>query len=157
MRCERREGDVIADLHVHTTASDGRLTVSEIPARAREAGVDVVAVTDHDRVHPALDAPVETRDGVTVVRGLELRVDTGERRLDLLGYGVDPTPDLAAELDRIQRDRIQRARQMVDLIEAETGVSLDLPVGPGVGRPHVARVVVRATTVGENGVVRHID
>lgn len=144
MRCERREGDVIADLHVHTTASDGRLTVSEIPARAREAGVDVVAVTDHDRVHPALDAPVETRDGVTVVRGLELRVDTGERRLDLLGYGADPTPDLAAELDRIQRDRIQRARQMVDLIEAETGVSLDLPVGPGVGRPHVARAVAES-------------
>jgi hypothetical protein len=144
MRRERGERGVIADLHVHTTASDGRLTVPEIPARARAAGVEVVAVTDHDRVHPALDAPVETRDGVTVVRGLELRVDTGERRLDLLGYGVDPTRALTAELDRVQRDRVQRARRMVDLIEAETDVTLDLSVEPGIGRPHVARAVAES-------------
>jgi predicted metal-dependent phosphoesterase TrpH len=136
--------DVYADLHVHTTASDGRLTVPELPARARAAGVSAVAVTDHDRVHPALDAPVADRDGVVVVRGLELRVDAGEFRVDLLGYGVDPTDALAAELDRIQRDRVRRAREMVDLVEAETGVSLDLPVGPGVGRPHVARAVAES-------------
>jgi predicted metal-dependent phosphoesterase TrpH len=144
MRGERGGADVYADLHVHTTASDGRLTVPEIPARAREAGVTVVAVTDHDRVHPALDGPVVERDGVTIVRGLELRVDTGERRLDLLGYGVDPTPALAAELDRVQRDRVERARRMVDLVETETGVTLDLPVEAGVGRPHVARAVAES-------------
>ncbi len=144
MRGARRTENVYADLHVHTTASDGQLTVPEIPARARETGVAVVAVTDHDRVHPALSTPVSTRDGVTLVRGLELRVDTGERRLDLLGYGVEPTAALAAELDRIQRDRIQRAQAMVDLVEAETGVALDLAVEAGVGRPHVARAVAES-------------
>jgi predicted metal-dependent phosphoesterase TrpH len=136
--------DVYADLHVHTTASDGRLTVPEIPARARAAGVSVVAVTDHDRVHPALDAPVTERDGVVLVRGLELRVDAGALRVDLLGYGVEPSGALVAELDRIQRDRVRRAREMVDLVEAETGVDLDLAVGPGVGRPHVARAVAES-------------
>jgi len=135
---------VYADLHVHTTASDGQLTVPEIPARARAAGVEVVAVTDHDRVHPALDGPVAERDGVTIVRGLELRVDTGERRLDLLGYGVEPTAALEAELDRVQRDRVARAREMVDLVEDETGVTLDLTVEAGVGRPHVARAVAES-------------
>jgi hypothetical protein len=144
MRGAGRGKSVYADLHVHTTASDGQLTVPEIPARAREAGVEVVAVTDHDRVHPALDGPVVERDGVTIVRGLELRVDTGERRLDLLGYGVEPTADLENELDRIQRDRIRRARRMVDLVEAETGVGLDLTVETGVGRPHVARAVAES-------------
>lgn len=144
MRGERGTKNVYADLHVHTTASDGQLTVPEIPARAREAGVAVVAVTDHDRVHPALSAPVAVRDGVTVVRGLELRVDTGERRFDLLGYGVDPTPALTAELDRIQRDRVRRARTMVDLVESETGVALDLTVEAGIGRPHVARAVAES-------------
>ena len=135
---------MIADLHVHTTASDGRLTVSEIPARAREAGLDAVAVTDHDRVHPALDDPVAVRDGVTVVRGVELRVETGERRVDLLGYAVDPTDDLRAELDRVQRDRVDRAREMVARVERETGADLDLAVEPGVGRPHVARAVAES-------------
>ncbi|ESS06518.1 MAG: putative metal-dependent phosphoesterases (PHP family) [uncultured archaeon A07HB70] len=142
---------MFADLHVHTTASDGRLTVPEIPARAREAGVSVVAVTDHDRVHPALDAPVEVRDGVRVVRGVELRVDTGERRVDLLGYGVDPTEALTAELERVQRDRVERAREMVDLVETETGVTLDLTLEPGVGRPHVARAVAESAAPHDYG------
>jgi Predicted metal-dependent phosphoesterases (PHP family) len=77
-----------ADLHVHTTASDGTLTVPELPAAARRAGVEWVAVTDHDRVHPDLDAPVTDRDGVHIIRGIELRVETDRQRLDLLGYGV---------------------------------------------------------------------
>lgn len=135
---------VFADLHVHTTASDGRLTLPEIPVRAREAGVAVVAVTDHDRVHPGLDAPVVDRDGVTLVRGVELRVDTGERRVDLLGYGVDPTPELATELERVQADRVRRAREMVELVESETGVTIDLTVEAGVGRPHVATAIAES-------------
>jgi predicted metal-dependent phosphoesterase TrpH len=129
------------DLHVHTTASDGTLTVDELPAAARQAGVGTVAVTDHDRVHPELDAPVTTRDGVRVVRGIELRVDAGDMRVDLLGYGVDPGRDLADELDRLQRNRVERARTIVDCIEAETGVELDIEPAEGVGRPHIARAV----------------
>jgi len=133
--------DVIADLHVHTTASDGRLTVPEIPTAARRAGVDVVAVTDHDRLHPDLDAPVTTRDGVTVIRGIELQVETATGRIDLLGYGVAETPALRAELDRIQTDRIERARRMAERVEDRLDVSLDVAFEAGVGRPHVARAV----------------
>ena len=123
--------NVIADLHVHTTASDGRLTVPELPTAARRAGVDVVAVTDHDRLHPALDAPVTTLDGVTVIRGIELQVETATGRVDLLGYGVEETAALRAELDRLQTDRI----------EDHLDVSIDVAFEPGVGRPHVARAV----------------
>jgi predicted metal-dependent phosphoesterase TrpH len=133
--------DVVADLHVHTTASDGRLTLSELPAAARRGGVDVVAVTDHDRLHPGLDAPVTTLDGVTVIRGVELQVETATSRVDLLAYGVGETPALRAELDRIQTDRIERARRMAERIEDRLGVDLDVAFEPGVGRPHVARAV----------------
>jgi len=133
--------DVVADLHVHTTASDGRLTVPELPAAARCDGVDVVAVTDHDRLHPDLDAPVTTLDGVTVIRGVELQVETATGRVDLLGYGVKETPALRAELDRIQTDRIERARRMAGRVEDRLGVDLDVQFEPGVGRPHVARAV----------------
>jgi hypothetical protein len=133
--------DVVADLHVHTTASDGRLTVPELPAAARRAGVDVVAVTDHDRLQPELDAPVTTLDGVTVIRGIELQVETATGRVDLLGYGVRETPALEAELDRIQTDRIERAQRMAERVEDRLDVSLDVSFDPGVGRPHVARAV----------------
>jgi len=133
--------DVVADLHVHTTASDGRLTLQELPTAARRGGVDAVAVTDHDRVHPELDAPVTTMNGVTVIRGIELQVETATGRVDLLAYGVEETPALRAELDRIQTDRIERARRMADRVEERLEVDLDVPFEPGVGRPHVARAV----------------
>jgi predicted metal-dependent phosphoesterase TrpH len=70
---------VIADLHVHTTNSDGGLELSELPSAARRAGLEAVAVTDHDRIHPDLDGPVTAMGGVTVVHGIELRVDAGEK------------------------------------------------------------------------------
>ena len=133
--------DAAADLHVHTTVSDGRLSLEEVPAAARRAGVETVAITDHDRIHPGLDAPVTVRDGVTLIRGIELQVETAAGRVDLLGYGVEETPGLAAELDRIQTDRVVRARRMTEQIEERLGVDLDVSFEPGVGRPHVARAV----------------
>jgi len=130
-----------ADLHVHTTASDGTLTIEAVPAAADAAHIDLVAVTDDDRIHPKLDAPITDHDGVTVIRGIELRVDTGRQRLDLLGYGVEPTDELTAELDRLQQDRIERAQQIIDCVETRLGVAVDLDPQPGIGRPHIARAI----------------
>lgn len=129
------------DLHVHTTASDGTLELDEIPDAARRAGVEVVAVTDHDRLHPGLDEPTTVVDGVRLVRGVELRVDADGFRVDLLGYGVRRGGALQAELDRLQTDRIGRARAIVDCVEDELGVTLDIDPAEGVGRPHIARAV----------------
>lgn len=134
---------VFADLHVHTTNSDGEMELSEVPEAARDAGVSVVAITDHDRLHPELPTPVTAFEGVTVVHGIELRVEPeyGER-VDLLGYGVTPTPDLVDELDRIQADRKARGRRIIATVEDHLGVDLDLEAREGLGRPHVARAVV---------------
>jgi len=132
---------VYADLHAHTTRSDGEMTLSEVPDAAREAGVSVVAVTDHDRIHPDLDAPVTEHDGVTFVRGIELRVQADDQRVDLLGYGVSPTPELERELDRLQRDRVERGRAIVENVEDRLGVTLDVDIGEGIGRPHIARAI----------------
>ncbi|GAA0544298.1 PHP domain-containing protein [Halorubrum ejinorense] len=132
---------VVADLHAHTVVSDGTLTLDEVPAAAREAGVDWVAVTDHDRIHPGLDASVVERDGVRIVRGIELRVDAGFERLDLLGYGVEHTDALDAEIDRLQRDRRERGAAILDRVEDRLGVDLDVDPRPGLGRPHVARAI----------------
>jgi len=130
-----------ADLHVHTTASDGTLPIEEVPAAADAANIDLVAVTDHDRIHPELDAPITDHNGVTVIRGIELRVDTGRQRLDLLGYAVESTDELTAELDRLQQNRIERAQRIIDCVEDHVGVTLNLDVQPGIGRPHIARAI----------------
>lgn len=131
-----------ADLHVHTDVSDGRLPLEAVPEAAREAGVSVVAVTDHDRVNPVLDAPVVERAGVTIVHGIELRVEAPTERLDLLGYGLEPTPALEAELDRLGADRRERGRRILDCLEARLDVALDVTVDEHTGRPHLARAVV---------------
>jgi hypothetical protein len=133
---------VYADLHVHTTNSDGTLTLSEVPAAARDAELAAVAVTDHDRLHPDLDAPLTTVDGVELLHGIELRVDAGDQRVDLLGYGVTRTAALEREVTRLQADRVERGRQIAERVEDALGVDLDVTYAPGVGRPHIARAVV---------------
>jgi predicted metal-dependent phosphoesterase TrpH len=132
---------VVADLHVHTTNSDGTLELSVVPSAARAAGVDAVAVTDHDRLHPDLDAPVVERDGVTVIHGIELRVDAGDQRVDLLGYGARSTDALRRECERIQADREERGAAILDCVEERLGTTLPVEPRPGLGRPHVARAV----------------
>lgn len=132
---------VFADLHVHTTNSDGHLTLRDVPRAANAANVGAVAITDHDRIHPDLHEPVVILDGVTVVNGIELRVDAGDLAVDILGYAVEPTPALEAELDRLQADRIERGRAIIDAVEDRLGVELDLEPREGIGRPHVAHAI----------------
>ncbi|EMA34967.1 PHP domain-containing protein [Haloarcula japonica] len=136
---------VVADLHVHTTRSDGTLTLDAVPAAAERAGVEIVAVTDHDRLQPALDGPVTERDGVWLLHGIELRVETEAQRLDLLGYGVDPTEELRAECTRIQRNRRERGARIIECVEDRLGVSLPVEPRDGLGRPHIARAIAEVS------------
>src|SRR6056297_2009322 len=87
---------VVADLHVHTTRSDGNLAPEAVAGAARRADLAAVAITDHDRLPPFASRSIE-QAGVTVIGGIELRVRTDEQFLDLLGYGVTPTESLRAE------------------------------------------------------------
>jgi predicted metal-dependent phosphoesterase TrpH len=135
---------IVADLHAHTTVSDGTMTAAELAATAADAGLDWVAVTDHDRIHPDLDAPVVEREGVRVVRGIELRVDAGFERLDLLGYAVEHTDPLDAEIERLQADRQRRGAAILDAVEARLGVDLGVEPQPGLGRPHIARAIAES-------------
>jgi 3',5'-nucleoside bisphosphate phosphatase len=130
-----------ADLHAHTTRSDGELELDAVPGAARRADVAVVALTDHDRLQP-FDDPVLERDGVTIVHGIELRVEADSGlRVDLLGYGIEPTAELEATTEGIQENRIERGRAIVERVEDRLGIDLGVTVDDGFGRPHVARAV----------------
>lgn len=136
-------GEIHADLHIHTTNSDGQFELAEIPGAAKEAGVAAVAITDHDSIHPELNAPFERREGIGIIRGIELRVQPAmmDERIDLLGYGVTETQALCAELDRLQTNRKQRAARIIEMVEDEIDSTLDLEVHEGIGRPHIARAI----------------
>jgi predicted metal-dependent phosphoesterase TrpH len=142
---------VVADLHVHTTNSDGALTLEALPAAAAAAGVSAVAITDHDRLHPALSTPVATIEELTVVHGIELRVDAGDARVDLLGYGARRTPALDSLIERLQADRIERAERIIDRVESRLDVELPIEPRPGIGRPHVADAIAAVSEYSYQG------
>ncbi len=130
-----------ADLHVHTTRSDGSLTLEEVPDAAKRHGVEIVAITDHDRRQP-FEAPMVERDDVTILHGIELRVETTDgQRVDLLAYELEPTPELEETLEGIQTNRRERGQAIVDRVEDRLDVDLGVTVDDGFGRPHVARAV----------------
>ncbi|MER7417707.1 PHP domain-containing protein [Micromonospora peucetia] len=145
------------DLHTHSTASDGTLSPAELVRAAAEAGLDVVAITDHDTTAgwaPALDA---LPAGLSLVRGAELscRWYGAEPALPLhlLAYLFDPdAPELVAELARVRAAREERGERIVTLLRAD-GVDVSWPeilTGAGggtVGRPHIAQALIRAGLV----------
>ena len=135
---------VVADLHAHTRNSDGSLTPATLANAAEAADVDAVAVTDHDRLHPDLPTPVANLGGLTVVHGIELRVEAGDERVDLLGYGARRTDDLEALIEALQTDRIERGRRIIENVEARLGVELPVEPREGLGRPHIARAIESA-------------
>jgi len=144
---------VRADLHSHSTASDGTSTPAEVMRRARAAGLDVIALTDHDTVAGHDEARAALPPGLTLVPGMELSCRLDGHSVHLLGYLFDPAyPELAAETARIRESRVRRAEAMVERL-AELGVPVTweqvsaLAAGGVVGRPHVARAMVEAGVI----------
>lgn len=132
---------------MHTTNSDGEVTLEELPQVAKENNLHAVAITDHDRFHDDLSKPLEIINGIEVINGIELRVESeyANERIDLLGYGVEPTHKLKQTLKNIQNNRIKRTEKILDLIEEETSVRIDMEISTGTGRPHIAHAIDEST------------
>ena len=145
------------DLHTHSTASDGSTPPAVLVREAREQGLDVLALTDHDTTGGWAEAEQALPDGLALVRGAEVSCVSGGISLHLLAYLFDPDePALAAELRALRESRVGRAEAMARrLEEAGTGVTWarvqELASGT-VGRPHVAQALIEqghVATVGE--------
>ena len=141
------------DLHSHSTASDGTDTPAELVRNAVAAGLDVVALTDHDTTRGHAEAIAAAPEGLTVVPGAELSCRLDGIGLHMLAYLFDPEePALLAERELVRDDRVPRARAMVEKLQL-----LGVPVtweqvariaGDGsVGRPHVAEALVELGVV----------
>ena len=141
------------DLHVHSNASDGTDAPAEVVRRARAAGLDVMALTDHDTQAGIAAARDAIGDDLTLVPGMELSCLLGDRSVHLLGYLFDPDDaELTAETDQIRDDRAYRAKAMVAKArELGADVSWDqvaaIADGAVIGRPHIARALAAAGAV----------
>src|SRR6266705_1408469 len=121
--------------------------------RARAAGLDVIALTDHDTLAGHDEARRALPPGLALVPGMELSCRLGGHSVHLLAYHVDPAhPGLAEQRQAIATDRLRRGRDMVGkLRELGVGISWEqvvaIAAGGVVGRPHIARAMVAAGAI----------
>ncbi|MFI9211366.1 PHP domain-containing protein [Streptomyces sp. NPDC053253] len=141
------------DLHTHSTASDGTDSPAELVRNAAAAGLDVVALTDHDTTRGHAEAIAALPEGLTLVTGAELSCRLDGVGLHMLAYLFDPEePALLSERELVRDDRVPRARAMVGKLQ-ELGVPVTWEqvariAGDGsVGRPHVAEALVELGVV----------
>lgn len=141
------------DLHCHSTASDGTDTPAELMRNAAAAGLDVVALTDHDTTRGYAEAIAALPAGLTLVPGAELSCRVDGVSMHMLAYLFDPEePALLAERELVRDDRVPRAKGMVARLN-ELGVPVTweqverIAAGGSVGRPHVASALVELGVV----------
>jgi len=137
------------DLHTHSTASDGTQSPAEVVESAAEAGLDVVALTDHDTTSGWEEAAAAAMHfDIALVPGIEISCQHEGISIHLLGYLQDPAaPGLLAELDRSRESRETRAQRIVERLSADVPLSWDdvleqIEPGATIGRPHIADAMV---------------
>jgi len=148
-----------ADLHCHTTYSDGSLTPGELIDRAVQRDVEVMALTDHDctdGIPEALEA-ASRHPGFLLIPGIELSTDVPENEVHVLGYFIDwESPAFQERLHRLRDSRLSRGRAMLAKLR-ELGIELSWErvqeiAGEGaVGRPHIALAML------EGGHIKTLD
>ncbi len=138
------------DLHMHSTASDGRYSPAELVSRGVAAKLAVMALTDHDTVDgfPAAQQAARGFPRLTVVPGVEISTDVPQGEVHLLGYYIDhDNGELQQKLVEMRASRLERAQGMLTKLK-ELGMPLEWErvrqiAGSGaVGRPHVAQAML---------------
>jgi predicted metal-dependent phosphoesterase TrpH len=135
------------DLQSHSIHSDGQLPPTEVVRRARDAGVELLALSDHDTIDGVDEALEAAGDGIRVVPAVEISAVQDEYEdLHILGYGIDHDDrELQIQLARFRDDRIARAGRMADALRDlgwrvhQQAIQLRLAQGKTVGRPHLAQ------------------
>jgi len=138
-----------ADLHTHTTFSDGACSPEELIKKAVSAGIEILSVTDHDNIKgfkPAYEAG--KKFGVDVIPGVEISSEISNREIHILGYFFDPdNPELERYLNFFREERIKRASRIVHKLnnlgfDIHINEVLDKAANSSVGRPHIAQVML---------------
>lgn len=132
---------IVADLHIHTTNSDGQINPNEVLDIATENNLDVISITDHSRYY--CKKPIKTVGEITIINGMELKVKPKEidELIDLLAYGITPSEEIDELVERMGINRIKRANKILDLIEEHTGHRIDFVPTENTTRGTIARAI----------------
>ena len=144
------------DLHIHSTASDGRLSPEDVIYKSAELGLSIIAITDHDTVDgiaPAL-AAAKAFPQLKVIPGVEISTDVPQGEVHVLGYFIDYTNhELEATLRRFRSSRLERAQGMIAKLR-NLGIHIEWQrvqeiAGTGsFGRPHLAQAMLEKGYIG---------
>ncbi|MHB1457914.1 MAG: PHP domain-containing protein [Armatimonadota bacterium] len=144
-----------ADLHVHTTASDGTATPTQVVEMAAKIGLGAIGIADHDTmggIRESLNAGIQ--NNIVVVPAVEINTDFGKHELHILGYFIDPDSTyLHEKLDYLRSERMTRGIRIVErLNQIGLKISMDrvneIADGAVIGRPHIGRAIVEAGYAG---------
>ena len=144
-----------ADLHIHTTCSDGRLDPMEVVDAALEANLAAFAITDHDTIDGYLLAEKYARDeGIELIPGVEITASMDEKEVHILAYYFDPNSETFKTL--LLEQRVGRRQRIKGIISTLIDLGLDINYeevraeanGANIGRPHVAQVLIHKGYVG---------
>ena len=156
MNRPRRPAAEGADLHVHTTHSDGACSPCEVVRAAVNVGLRALAITDHDTLSAlAVARPEADRLGIELVGGVELTAEESGREIHLLGYFFRPDdPSLSEAVERLRAARAGRIEAMAAKL-AVLGLRVDLDAlrqrfpHATIGRRHLADWLVQSRQVGD--------
>lgn len=145
---------VIADLHAHTIYSDGSLTPHELIKKAKNLGIEYLAITDHDTIG-AINEAIEIGDelGVTIIPGVEVSTEYYNKELHILGYFIDISNEsLLNYLANFREERVKRAKRIiVKLRKLGFNLSMDdvmeISNGSSIARTHIAEAMVSKNIV----------
>ncbi len=138
------------DLHVHTTASDGKFTPSDIVRKSAALGLTVISICDHDTVNGIAEALTAAQNfsGLRVIPGVEISTDVPHGEVHVLGYFIDYFDEkLLTKLEKMRNSRQIRAQRMVEKL-GSLGIHIEWQrvreiAGSGaIGRPHIAQAMV---------------
>jgi predicted metal-dependent phosphoesterase TrpH len=141
-----------ADLHTHSTYSDGRLTPTELVERAVGRGLEVLALTDHDCTDGIAEAlkAAQKHPQLLFIPGVELSTDVPQEEVHVLGYFLDwQNRRFQGRLDRLRRSRLERGQKMLAKLK-RLGIEVswhrvqELAGDGAVGRPHIALAMMEA-------------
>lgn len=141
---------ILVDMHLHTTASDGSFSPSEVVQKVKSSGVKVFSLTDHDTTAGVHEVEGEIPEGMEFFKGIEFSCKAGDIKCHILGYSYDDNhPDFikalaAAEAKREDKlaIRIEHLRE-VDGIELTGEEIAELEAIPSAGKPHIANILMR--------------
>jgi 3',5'-nucleoside bisphosphate phosphatase len=142
------------DLHTHSNYSDGFFTPMQLLNKAKESGIDIISITDHDSLNGIKEArEYGKKIGMEVIPGVEISSDIKDKEIHILAYFIEPdNEEIEHYLEFFRKERVKRAVRIVEKLNA-LGLSITIDdvmeqaKNSAVGRPHIAQAMLEKNLI----------